>query len=200
MNKLIAAICLGTLLVGSASAQANPNTHDGFYLQMAAGLGGFRSSVDDGGVEATYGGLTLPAQIFVGGTIAQHLVLSGGFFLDTAPAPKFKIDGNEVPGFPDFKQFLLGIGMMADFYVWSNKGLHFPFFMGWGGLETSTDQGAGGSDPTGLMIFLGAGYDFFIADEWSFGVLFRLVVAPLKVDDVKFKTIEPGILATITFN
>lgn len=200
MHKWMATLVLGAVLIGTTSAHANPKTHDGFYMQLAAGLGGFRSKAEVLGVESTTGGLTLPTQIFLGGTIAQHLVLSGGLFFDTSPAPKAKIDGTEVEGL-EFKQFLLGIGMMADYYVWSDKGLHFPVFIGWGGLETKNDAGdAGGSDPVGLTMFFGAGYDFFIADEWSLGGLFRMVIAPLKMNDVKYMTIEPGILATFTFN
>lgn len=117
-----------------------------------------------------------------------------------APAPKYKVDGNEAVGATDFRQFLMGFGGLLDYYVWSDKGLHFPFFIGWGGVETAVEDAMSGSDPTGLVMYFGAGYDFWISANWSIGALFRFVVAPLKIDDVKYTLIEPGLMATFTFH
>ncbi|MBN2340910.1 MAG: hypothetical protein JXX29_14825 [Deltaproteobacteria bacterium] len=198
MYKWLAMMVFSVCLIAGTQAKADPRTHDGFYLQAGVGLGGYRMSVDD--TESTFSGLTLPAQFFIGGTIAKHLVIAGGFFLDMAPAPKYKVDGTESELLGDFKQFLLGIGTVFDFYVWSDKGLHFPFFIGWGGMESVWEGDASGNDPTGLIMYFGAGYDVFVADELSIGGLFRFVIAPLKYEDYKYPTIEPGVLFTLTYN
>jgi hypothetical protein len=39
----------------------------------------------------------------------------------------------------------------------------FQPFIGWGGLATSRNGDVGGSDPTGLVLAVGGGYDVFAA-------------------------------------
>jgi hypothetical protein len=72
--------------------------------------------------------------------------------------------------------------------------------MGWGGLETAVEGDAWGSDPTGMIMYFGGGYDFWIGDNLCIGGLFRLVIAPSKINDVKYTTIEPGVLLTFTLH
>lgn len=177
---------------------ADPKTHDGFYLQLAGGIGGYRSTADISGSEVKYSGLMIPTSIMLGGTLFDHLVIGGGTFFDIAPSPKYEVDGAEPAGTADFKQFLIGIGGVLDYYIWSDKGLHFPLFMGWGGLETATDDGAWGSDPTGFVMYFGAGYDFWIGNNVCIGGLFRFVIAPIKLNETKYTTIAPGVLLTFT--
>jgi hypothetical protein len=95
---------------------------------------------------------------------------------------------------------LIGIGAFADYYVDPHGGLHFQPFVGWGGLDASSDGNSGGSDPTGLVLALGAGYDWWVADEWSIGVMGRIAYAPLSLNDVSFTTIAPAVLATFTYH
>ena len=45
-----------------------------------------------------------------------------------------------------------------------------------------------------------AGYDFFISDEWSFGVLGRLLYGPYSLGGVGYSTISPAVVATLTYN
>jgi outer membrane autotransporter protein len=54
---------------------------------------------------------------------------------------------------------------------------------------------AGGSDPTGLVVVLGAGYHFWIADEWSVGPLARFSYAPLSRDDIEVPVTAFGLVA-----
>ena len=73
-------------------------------------------------------------------------------------------------------------------------------FLGWGGLESIVDGNAWGSDPTGFIMYTGAGYDFWIADEWSLGALGRVVIAPSQLGNVDYLTVSPSLLATITYH
>jgi hypothetical protein len=73
-------------------------------------------------------------------------------------------------------------------------------FIGWGGLEATANGNARGSDPTGLVLSIGAGYDFWVSDQWSAGVMGRFAYAPLSRDDVSFSTIAPALLGTITYH
>jgi hypothetical protein len=194
----VTSLCV--LFLGLSTARADPRTHDGFYMQFGAGLGYYHTGASAGGADITFDGLTIPVQLLLGGTLFKHLVLGGGFFLDTAPAPGYEINGQDATAGVDLKQFILGVGAFADYYVWSDRGLHFPVFFGWGGLETSADGNAGGSDPTGFITYFGGGYDFWISDSWCVGAVFRLVISPAKLNDVSYTTFEPGVLATITYH
>ncbi|HSI03149.1 MAG: hypothetical protein ACAI38_25165 [Myxococcota bacterium] len=196
------AITLGLaslVLCTSTVAMADPGKHDGFYMQLQGGLGYYSSSASSGGFEQSYSGLTIPAALLLGRTaFIPGLSIGGGLIFDTAPSPGAEINGTEVSA--SFKQFLIGLVGFADYYLQPEGGLHLQAYAGWGGLETSTAGGVGGSDPTGLLLGLGAGYDFFISDEWSFGVMGRLSYGAFSIGGVGFSTIAPAVVATLTYN
>lgn len=199
-RRTVSILCAGALLCGTSVAHAAPRTHDGFYLQLSGGLGYYHTSGGPGALEETFSGLSIPTSLMLGGTLFKHLVVGGGAFVDTAPSPSYKVNGQEPAMGVDLKQFVIGVGAFVDYYVWSDRGLHFPLFLGWGGLETSTNGNVGGSDPTGFITYFGGGYDWWISDNWSIGALFRLVVAPSKFNGETYTTVEPGVLLTLTFN
>lgn len=183
------------VLVGLAStAAAEPHEHDGFYLGVTGGLGYYSSSADQG----SFSGLTLPSMsLMMGGTIIPGLAVGGGFFVDYSSGATVEQAGQsvDIPG----AQMVIGLGAFADYYLDARKGgLHFQGFLGWGGLEET--EGAGGSDPTGLTIFAGAGYDMFITDELSVGGLARLVYGSHSLGDQSFTTIAPAVLGTLTLH
>lgn len=190
-------------LCAASTASAEPRTHDGFYFQGGVGVGYLNASADHGGgfKESIYG-VTTPISILLGGTVGP-VVIGGGFFADHATSPGAKV---ETPGFSasgsltDVTMTLIGLGVFADYYVDPHGGLHFQPFVGWGGLERSYRGDSGGSDPTGLVMALGGGYDWWVGDEWSIGVMGRVAYAPLKFNDVSVPTVAPAILATFTYH
>ena len=58
----------------------------------------------------------------------------------------------------------------------------------------------GGSDPTGMVVAVGVGYDWWLTDEWSWGVMGRLVYAPLDLNGTSFSTWEPAVVASLTWH
>jgi hypothetical protein len=120
--------------------------------------------------------------------------------LDYAPSPGFELNGQEFEANGDVSQFVIGIGPFADYYLDPAGGLHFQAFVGWGGLETSSEGDVGGSDPTGLVMALSAGYDLFVSDEWSIGGMGRFTFAPIGYEEVSYTTIEPALLLTATYH
>jgi len=199
MRRTLAVLGCGAVLCGLSVAQAAPRTHDGFYMQFNVGLGYYNTSAGEAGTDVSFSGLTIPSSFLMGGTLFNHLVIGGGFFCDTGPSPSYEVNGQSVE-LDNVTQYIIGLGGFVDYYVWSDRGLHFPLFLGWGGLETSADGNAGGSDPTGFITYFGGGYEFWMSDEWSIGALFRLVIAPSKLNDVSYTTIEPGFLLTLTYH
>ena len=201
VSAVLAAGCAAAAMVCvTGAAKADPQTHDGFYLQLDAGLGylSTTASSDAGGGELTFSGLSTPFALLLGGTVGP-VVIGGGFFADHAPSPSAKIEGSDLD-LGDVSLTLFGVGLFADYYVDPHGGLHIQPFLGFGALEASRDGASGGSDPTGPVLAIGVGYDFWVADEWSIGVMGRFAYAPLKLDEVNYNTIAPAVLATFTFH
>ncbi len=198
--RRLTALSMGcaTLALGSA-ALADDHVHDGFYMHLGAGFGYYSTKATVGATDYSYSGVTAVSALFLGGSPVKGLAIAGGFFTDYAPSPTYEVNGTKATGV-DIKQYVIGIGPLVDVYPDPTKGLHFQGFFGWGGLETSANGNVGGSDPTGLVTFVGGGYDWWVGNEWSIGVLGRFVYAPLKYQDVSFTTIAPAILATFTYH
>jgi hypothetical protein len=134
-----------------------------------------------------------------GKTVTTNLTLGGGFFFDYSSSPTAEAGGVEAD--LGTAQLLLGLGAFADYYLDPVKGgVHFQGFVGWGGLEETDSDAVGGSDPTGLVVSVAGGYDFFIADEWSAGFMGRIAYAPLKQGDLSATTIAPALLGTLTWH
>jgi len=200
MRFLLSTTLACAALLFASTAQADPGVHDGFYMQLNGGLGYFSTTAEAGGVEASYSGVTVPTSLLLGGSFMPGLTIGGGFLLDYAPSPTWEQNGTELDvSAQNVSQYVLGLGLFGDYYLEPTGGLHFQGFVGWGGLETSSDAGAGGSDPTGLSAYLGGGYDVFIADEWSVGGMVRLVYGPYSLNNFDYPTIAPAMIATLTY-
>jgi len=199
--KALASIAAAAGIVSvSGHAKAEALTHDGFYLQFNAGLGYLSASSEPiPGSKEKLSGVTFPSSLLLGGTVGP-VVIGGGFFADHAFSPSYSLNGNDSPFVNDVTMTLIGIGVFADIYPDVHKGLHFQPFVGWGGLETSVNGNSGGSDPTGLVLAVGGGYDFFISDNWSFGGMLRIAYAPLSRDELDVSVFSPSLLATITYH
>jgi hypothetical protein len=201
VSAVLAAGCAAVAMVCMAgTAKADPKTHDGFYLQLDVGLGYLSTSVEAPAplnTEITYSGVTIPSALLLGGTVGP-VVIGGGFFGDYAPSPSVEVGGQS--GDVDASLTLIGVGIFADFYPDPHGGLHFQPFIGYAALEATRDGDSSGSDPTGPVFAIGAGYDWWVADEWSIGVMGRFAYAPLSYEDVSFNTIAPAVLATFTYH
>jgi hypothetical protein len=198
--KMLAGVAgIAGVLCVSGQAQAAPRTHDGFYLQLNAGLGYMTASAEQNGVKEKMYGATLPSSLLLGGTIGP-VVIGGGFFGDYAFSPGYSVNGQAANQNASVTMTLIGIGAFADIYPDVQKGLHFQPFVGWGGLERSVNGNSSGSDPTGLVLALGGGYDFFVSDNWSIGPMVRLAYAPLKYEEVGVGVFAPSLLATFTYH
>ena len=190
---------LCTVFLCAPDALAAPRTHDGFYMEFAPGLGYLSTSASAAGTDVSFSGMTLPFAFLLGGSPFPGFVVGGEVLTDYEFSPKYKLNGQEAAtGISS--QYLIGIGPFVDFYPNPAQGLHFQGMIGWGGLETSFQGNVGGSDPTGLVVSLAGGYDFWVADEWSIGVMARFGYGALSLGDVGYKAIAPALLATFTYH
>lgn len=174
----------------SARADSAPRTHDGFHFQVAGGLGYYNVSND----AQPFSGITLPTQILLGGTLMNGLAFGGGITFDYSPSPSTDVQGVS-------SQSIIGLGLYADYHLDAKtNGLHVQGFLGWGGLETSFMGNVGGSDPTGLVTHVGVGYQLWLTDQWSYGVMGRITYAPVSLGGNSYTTIEPAVVGTLTWH
>ena len=198
---LPAAIAI-VLLTGPASAQdieadesapeppvrktANgPRLHDGFYLRFATGLAGMGLSrkLDTpaaGTAEAKINGGGATSELSIGGTPASGLVLAGTLLAFSNSTPTYKSGGvdQDLDG-------TLEVGMLGatvDWFLNPEKGFHLAGTLGMVGARapsppTDVRPRIGGN---GMGLSLAVGYDFWIGEQWSIGVLGRFTFAGLQ--------------------
>jgi hypothetical protein len=158
--------------------------HDGFYLRFATGLGGMGltrklSTPADGTVEAKIDGGGGTSELSIGGTPARGFVLAGTLLTFSNATPTYKSGGTEqdLDGTLEFGM----VGATVDWFLNPEKGFHLAGTLGAASAKapsppTDVRPRIGGS---GVGLSLAVGYDFWIGDQWSIGVLGRLTVAGL---------------------
>ncbi len=130
------------------------------------------------------------------------LVLGGGNMGFHVLSPKVKIGDSECGGDGALAGNLLGF--YVDYYVNENEGLHTMALIGLATLDDADDD----TDKlaVGFGSALGVGHDWWIADDWSVGVLGRIqfMTTSLEHDttnaDVTFVTLAPALLLTSTYH
>lgn len=168
--------------------------HDGFYLRLALGFSGFGDAIfskaqnddDDPRHEGSIRGMALASEIAIGGTVAPGFVLGGGIYSSTVQASTFELVRGEVPSELQRPDSFSIIGVMGDWYFRPRSGLHAQAALGVAALT-----GVGPESPrvrdrrsaVGGGVMLGVGYEWWIADEWSFGILGRVTGAVTTEED-----------------
>jgi hypothetical protein len=198
-----------------AARPAGARTHDGFYFRVANGFGGYDERISSGEGEAEINarnrGIGALGELALGGTIAPGWVLGGGIYSCDLLATTLRNDGAAVPEEldPGLRNVSL-IGPFVDVYLDPRRGLHLQGAIG---LATLTPRVFGHAATErseylalGAGLMFGAGYDFWIADEWSLGVLARSTLAFVGGEDelaASFRHLvvtSPGLLVTLTYH
>jgi hypothetical protein len=167
-------------------------THDGFYLRMALGYASLSATVEDKEsstkLDLTGGGLAV--ELAVGGTVAPGLVLGVGSYGAAIFSPEYEYGGSTFDG---ETLTLSSIGPFIDYYFDPKGGGHiqaavaFATFSQPEGEDINSDL-----DGTGYSLMLGGGYDWWVGDQWSIGLLARVQYYNLTVED------EDGYEADVT--
>lgn len=189
------ATALAAPMFVSGGAKAEPRTHDGFYMQLSTGIGYLSSSTEG---DATFSGVATPFEALFGGTVGP-VAIGGGIFTDYSLSTSASVGGQSSAFFNDVSMYLVGAEAFGDIYIDPHGGFHIRPFLGYAALQFSY-QGNTGNSPGGPIFGLGVGYDFWVGDEWSIGVLGRFGYAPLKLEGSSFNTMDPAIMASFTFN
>lgn len=193
----------------SPRGQRRARFHDGFYLQMALGLGYLRASASEGGEDLSVEGGAVTGSLWIGGSIAPGFVVGAGSLGTVAVSPSVTYaNAND----PSLNRSTSGValqlemfGLVSDLYPDPRSGLHFQTMFGYAVLSTSRNgDTSNGDGASGLGLMGGVGYDSWVGDDWSIGFLARVVYAATKFDSagvsLNFPTVVPGVVATFTYN
>jgi hypothetical protein len=195
--------------------------HDGFYMRFGSGLAAFdeRLQSDDsdvygGEIKSRTRGIATVSELAIGGTISKGVVLGGGIYTADLLASTLRLEkdsAGEPPAELDTGlRNLVLIAPFIDIYPNPRRGFHVQGALGLAALTASvfgssaTDQSKYAAVGGGLM--LGAGYEWWIADEWSLGVLGRATISVLTGEDesdvrwIHVPVTSPSFMFTLTYH
>jgi hypothetical protein len=197
--------------------------HDGFYARFGVGPGYFWDSVN---TEAKYGndgslrGKLLTLNFMLGLSVVDGLILGVGFSWSSVSHIHAETNHRTFSGQEkDFRITFAQIGPFIDFYPNPRKGLHFQAALGRAGYAGNTNDFFDDpseddysfdvydilvGDPKGYSGTGGVGYDFWIGEQWSLGVLANLSYFALRdfssAGSTYHRIWTPALTACVTLN
>lgn len=201
---------------GERKRRPGVREHDGFYGRFGLGFSGFGDTValegpgDSFRDYALVTGFSTVSELAIGGTIKNGFVLGGGLYAASIETP-FVFEGNGRPLPSEFRRpdsFAI-LGIMGDFYPNPRRGLHMQGALGVAALTGLNPGGSLWSDrhvAVGAGAMLGIGYDWWVGEQWSIGVLARGTAGAMAEDDAHgarwfhFAAAWPSILLTVTYH
>jgi hypothetical protein len=81
-----------------------------------------------------------------------------------------------------------------------DENLHGMAFLGYEGLAFTRNEQVAGGNGNGFAAALGIGYDFWIAQRWSAGLLLRGSYAVVKFPGGRAGLFTPLLAGTLTFH
>lgn len=189
--------------------------HDGFFLRFGLGYApvSAKGTTESFGtqIDTEISGGAASAELLIGGTPAQGLVVGGGVVTYVISDPTFEADGLGTAPTDDGQAQLSGIGVFGQYYTDPKGGLFLQAFLGYAqgsyeytisGVKTESETG------TGFMLAAAVGYDFWVADQWSLGPAFRFSYAKLTYDETRngnsytdeYSVTAPTLLFGVTYH
>lgn len=188
--------------------------HDGFYLRLATGFGSHFETINQDGHDPglTVQGSSVAGEFAVGWAVRPGVILGLGAYSSTVQnSERTYDDSNPMPPaeivgkVDDFSIF----GPFCDWYFNSRRGLHLQSALGLAtvhGMGLRDGRNADDNVALGPGFMIGVGYDWWIAEQWSLGILGRVSVAVATGEDDSGVRWEhaigtaPSLLFTATFN
>ena len=201
--------------------EAGAHVHDGFYFRVASSFGVYderlqsEELVTGGTIEARNRGMAAVSDLAIGGTVAPGWVIGGGIYSLDLIASTFRTSEDSVATVvPDeLDPGLRSLALIAPFVDWYpnvHGGFHAQAALG---LATLTPRllGHPATDNSeylalGAGLIIGTGYEWWVADEWSIGVLGQFGIRVLTgKDDSEVRwthiiTNSPTLGVTLTYH
>jgi hypothetical protein len=154
----------------------------------------------DGFDAARFTGGAITGELLFGGTPARGLVIGGGTNGATVIAPHLDVDGDSASP-PDVLALSL-VGPFLVYYPDPERGTHLQLLAGYGLLQA--DRSSFAESPDGFGVSLGVGHEAFVSEQWSIGILGRLMGAVLSYspngENERHVVLVPGTIATLTLH
>lgn len=183
--------------VSDEAHQEEPSApRSGFYLSFAAGAAYLRMPPADGDV--TFSGIGIPVDLYVGGSLSTGLALGGVVGGAIVPEPKAELDGGADVDLGDVTLSKFRIGPFIDYYPSEEGNFHLQAELG----VISFFFTPGSSNIRGASAGAGLGYDGWISERWSMGLLGRFTYAYVaeKNSSLTFHTLLPALLLSVTYH
>jgi len=189
-----------------------PHRHDGFYLRLSTGFGPYNEAISRSGEQAhtTVSGVATTGDFAIGGSVRPGLVFGGAGWTSSVLVADARTDAGQIaPPSAGQRSSYSVVGPWMDCYFNPNGGLHMPASLGFAvvrGLDAEGARWNGDNTAFGAGFLIGLGYEWWVADEWSIGILGRLtgIVATSKDDNgqrwVHAIGSAPSVLFTATYN
>ena len=167
--------------VPPATQRRGYHVHDGFYLRLAAGLGGGKTSIStDSPTDPNHGvgGVGLASDIWIGGTPWSGIAIGGLLGLQRMRDSELRIEGDNTG--EGMTAQLWSLGAFIDAFPDAQRGLHFGGALYLAGIDTKADSHAleelhvDNYNAGGLGLSAWVGYMGFVGPEWSLGGLLKL--------------------------
>jgi hypothetical protein len=174
--------------------------HEGFYLRVGGGLGAINADFDQPAFDASSGGTSLELEALVGGSPASGLSIGGGLLAGLQLGGDW--DADQVVGTTSANLTTLIIGPFADGYPHPRGGWHFGGLLGLANVSFDGPGGGDGSDALGVGGAGWAGYDVWVAPEWSIGASLRIdaLRATNSDDDVTISKVGGTLSVSVLYN
>ena len=198
-GTLVCALMVGALASWERDVRAEPRTHDGFQFRGTAGLGYLGDSESLGGLSDNIHGVAGTSEFFFGGTLADGFSLGGYLGFTVAPGPSVSYgNGQRSVASSDVNLNFFTIGPYVDYYLDPHEGLHFLATVGFADLNVS-NGGSSSDAATGFGIGAGVGYDWWVSDNWSLGVLGRFQYAHMTLNGASENAISPTVAFSFNY-
>jgi hypothetical protein len=175
--------------------------HEGFYVRVGGGLGALlAASADVADVSFDSSGLTLSLQALVGGSPGPGFSIGGGVLADLQLSGDWEVEDGVGTDSADLTSLI--IGPFADGYPLPNGGWHFGGLLGLASVSFQQPGGEDGSNALGVGGAVWAGYDFWVAPEWSLGGSLQLQAfrATNSDDDLTLSSVGTTLNFTVLYN
>jgi hypothetical protein len=192
-------------------ASPGARTHDGFYMHFGTGLGYLSDSERASGITSTdvkWKGMAFAFEFALGGTPAPGLVIGGMLTGTTVPSPTVESGGISVTT-SNVSLSMVAIGPLITYYVDPTGGFFLRGMVGYGQLSASDNSGnTTTNNPVGVVANFGLGHEWWVADQWSLGVLGSFSYASLKYSQTvlnvtaedKHSVISPSVQFSATYH
>jgi hypothetical protein len=169
-----------------APEPALPRTHGGFYLGVQSGPAYFRATSEwrdaqtNSDESREFSGPSLALWVSIGGVAAKRIALAFSLGLE----PVLSLSGTDETGsemeLDDVDFTLRTESFLLDCYPSPQGGFHVLGALGLAQLLVSRPGEDDADDPSGTFWALGAGYDWWVSDDASVGLLGRVSNASLE--------------------